>query len=116
MDTDRAQSGDGWLEQALKADAQGAAYVADDGFTASVMARLPRAATLPAWRRPVLVLLWLIAAAAVVALVPDLFYTVFQGLVALFVGQPLTWSKLAVALLLLSGTTWSALVYVMRAE
>jgi len=47
---------------------------------------------------------------------PDLFYTVFQGLVALFVTQPLTWSNVAVALLLLSGTTWSALVYAMRAE
>ena len=68
MDMDRAQSDDGWLEQALKADAQGAAYVADDGFTASVMARLPQPATLPAWRRPVVALLWLIAGGAVVAL------------------------------------------------
>ncbi len=75
MDTDRAQSDDGWLEQALKADAQGAAYVADDGFTAGVMARLPQPATLPAWRRPVVALLWLIAGGAVVALLPDLFYT-----------------------------------------
>ena len=116
MDTDRAQSDDGWLEQALKADAQGAAYVADDGFTASVMARLPRPATLPAWRRPVLALLWLIAGGATVVLLPDLFYSLFQGLVALFVAQPLTWSNLAVALLLLSGATWSALLYAMRAE
>jgi hypothetical protein len=116
MDTDRAQSDDGWLEQALKADAQGTAYVADDAFTAGVMARLPHSATLPAWRRPVLALLWLIAGGAVVALVPDLFYTLFQGLVALFVAQPLTWSNLVLALLLLTGTTWSALVYVMRTE
>ncbi len=35
-----------------------AAYVADDGFTARVMARLPPPPTLPAWRRPVIVLLW----------------------------------------------------------
>ncbi len=116
MDTDRAPSDDGWLEQALKADAQGAAYVADDGFTASVMARLPRPATLPAWRRPVLAVLWLIAGGAVLALLPDLFYSLFQGLVGLFVAQPLTWSNLAVALLLLSGVTWSALLYAMRAE
>ena len=119
MDTDRADTEDGWLEQALKADAQAhaAAYVADDGFTAKVLARLPAPAVLPAWRRPVVALLWLIAGGAVVALLPDLFYDLFGGLVALLVGQPmLTWSHLAVALMLLGAATWSTLVYAMRAE
>jgi hypothetical protein len=119
MDTDRADTDDGWLEQALKADAQAhaAAYVADDGFTAKVLSRLPAAAVLPAWRRPVVALLWLIAGGAVVALLPDLFYALFGGLVALLVGQPmLTWSHLAVALMLLGAATWSTLVYAMRAE
>jgi len=115
MDTDRADSDDGWLEQALKADAQATAYVADEGFTARVMAGLPAPATLPAWRRPVVALLWLIAGGAVVALLPDLFYTIFGGLVVLFV-QPLTWSHLGVVLLVLGATTWSTLVYAMRAE
>jgi hypothetical protein len=119
MDTDRADTDDGWLEQALKADAQAhaAAYVADDGFTAKVMARLPAPVVLPAWRRPVVALLWLVAGGAVVALLPDLFYALFGSLVALLVGQPmLTWSHLAVALMLLGAATWSTLVYAMRAE
>ena len=119
MDTDRADTDDGWLEQALKADAQAhaAAYVADDGFTAKVVARLPAPAVLPAWRRPVVLVLWLVAAVAAVALLPDLFYAIFGGLVALLVGQPaLTWSHLAVALMLLCGATWSTLVYVIRTE
>lgn len=119
MDTDRAETDDGWLEQALKADAQAhaAAYVADDGFTAKVLSRLPAPAVLPAWRRPVVTLLWLIAGGAVVALLPDLFYALFGGLVALLVGQPmLTWSHLAVALMLLGAATWSTLVYAMLAE
>ena len=115
MDEDRTHSDDGWLEQALKSDAQASAYVADDGFTSAVMARLPAPATLPAWRRPVLALLWLVAAGAVVALLPDLFYTVFSSLVTLFV-QPLTWSHVGVLLLLMGATTWSTLVYAMRAE
>jgi hypothetical protein len=119
MDTDRVASDDGWLEQALRADAQSHAdaYVADEGFTAKVLAQLPRPAALPAWRRPVVALLWLIAGGAVVVLLPDLFYALFSGLVALLVGQPmLTWSHLAVALMLLGGATWSALVYAMRTE
>ena len=64
------------------------------------MARLPAPAVLPAWRRPVVALLWLAAGGAVVALLPDLFYSLFSG-----AGCParraamLTWSHLAVALM-----------------
>jgi hypothetical protein len=116
MDTNDAD--DGWLEQALVADAReyAAGYVADDGFTAAVVARLPVPVTLPAWRRPVVVLLWLITGGAVATALPDLFYDVFRGLAALVVGQPLTWSRIAVALTLLVATLWSTIVYAMRAE
>jgi hypothetical protein len=119
MDNDRADTDDLWLEQALKSDAQAhaAAYVSDDGFTAKLMARLPTPAVLPAWRRPVIALLWLVAGGAAVALLPDLFYSLFSGVIAVLVGQPmLTWSNLAVALIVLCGATWSTLVYAMRAE
>jgi hypothetical protein len=118
LDTKHANADDGWLEQALKADAreQAAAYIADDGFTAAVMARLPAPAMLPAWRRPVLALLWLIAGGAVAVALPDLFYDVFRSLVAMVVGQPLTLSKIAVVLTLLGAATWSTIVYAMRAE
>jgi hypothetical protein len=119
MDIDRADTDDLWLEQALKSDAQAhaAGYVPDDGFTAKLMARLPTPAVLPAWRRPVIALLWLVAGGAVVALLPDLFYSLFSGIATLLVGQPmLTWSNLAVALIVLGGATWSTLFYAMRAE
>lgn len=118
MDTKHADADNGWLEQALKADARAhaAAYIADEGFTAALMARLPAPATLPAWRRPVIALLWLIAGGAVAAALPDLFYDVFRGLVAMLVGQPLTLSRIAVALTLLGAATWSTIVYAMRAE
>jgi len=116
MDAD--DTDDGWLEQALVADARehAAGYVADDGFTAAVMARLPAPVTLPAWRRPVVVLLWLIAGGAVATALPDLLYDVFRGLAALVVGQPLTLSRVAVAAMLLAATLWSTIVYAMRAE
>jgi hypothetical protein len=118
MDTTHADADNGWLEQALKADARehAATYIADDGFTAAVMARLPAPATLPAWRRPVLAMLWLIAGGAVAGALPDLFYDVFRGLVAMVVGQPLTLSRIAIVLTLLAAATWSTLVYAMRAE
>lgn len=118
VDTTRTDSDDLWLEQALQADARehAAAYVAEDGFTARVMAQLPAPATLPAWRRPVVVVLWLMVAAAVAALLPDLFYAVFRGLAAMIVGQSITWSNIAAALVLLGATTWSTIVYAMRAE
>src|SRR5271166_6288534 len=119
MDSDRADSDDLWLEQALNADARAhaAAYVADDGFTAKLMARLPTPAALPAWRRPVIALLWLVAGGALVALLPDLFYSLFSGVVGLLVAQPmLTWSNLALALIVVCIATWSTLVYAMRAD
>ena len=73
-------------------------------------------ATLPAWRRPVLALLWLIAGGAIAVALPDLFYDVFRSLVAMVVGQPLTLSRIAVVLTLLCAATWSTIVYAMRAE
>jgi hypothetical protein len=107
-----------WIERALKADAAeyAATYIADDGFSSAVMARLPAPVALPAWRRPALAILWLLAAAGVLIALPDLVYEVFRGLAAVVVGQPLTWSRIAAVLLLLGATTWSTIVYAMRAE
>ena len=117
MDTNHADADD-WLERALKADARehAAAYVSDDGFTAKVMSRLPAPATLPAWRRPILALLWLVVGGAVAMALPELFYDVFRNLVAMVIGQPLTLSRIAVVIILLGATTWSTVVYAMRAE
>ena len=47
---------------------------------------------------------------------PELFYDVFRNLVAMVVGQPLTLSRIAVVIILLGATTWSTVVYAMRAE
>jgi hypothetical protein len=117
MGTDRTQGSDDWLEGVLRADARDpAAYLADDGFTASVLARLPQMVALPAWRRPVVALLWLIAGSAVAVALPGLFYDVFHGLIATVFGQALTLSRIAVALTLLGALTWSTIVYAVRQE
>ena len=117
MTVDRTQTSDDWLEDALRADAGRAdAYLADDGFTARVLERLPQSAALPAWRRPVLVVLWLIAAGAAAVALPELFYDVFRGLVAAVVAQPLTLPRIAMALTVLGAVAWSSIVYALREE
>lgn len=118
MQENPTQGSDEWLEAALRADAgnHAASYVTDDGFTARVLERLPQPAALPVWRRPVVALLWVIAGSAAAAALPELFYDVFRGLVATLFGQPLTLSRIAVAVAVLGAFTWSTLLYALREE
>ena len=60
---DSPAAGDDWLDRLLADDASEHRdlYVADDGFTARVMAALPAPVTAPAWRKPVVVALWGVA-------------------------------------------------------
>jgi hypothetical protein len=111
-------AGDDWLEGVLRADAteHAASYLADEGFTARVLERLPRPVALPAWRRPVVALLWAVVGIAVVLAVPIWFEDVFRGAAALFFGHRFTLSDLAVILTLFGGATWSALFFAARAE
>lgn len=107
-----------WLAAALKAAGQEhrAAYIADDGFTARVIAGLPAAPTLPAWRRPAIVLLWLLAGAAALVALPGIFDDAFRGAVALLVRRPLGLGDIAMALLLCAAAAWGALVYAARTQ
>jgi len=107
-----------WIERAL--DEAGrehrAEYISDDGFTASVMARLPEPLTLPAWRRPVIAVVWIFAGLAVMVSLPELFDQVFRGAMALLVGHHLRLADIGMAIIVLGGVTWSALVYAMRTD
>jgi hypothetical protein len=118
MTMDQTSAGDDWLEQALRADARehAAAYVADDGFTARVLDRLQSPALLPAWRRPVVALFWLVVAIAGAAALPAWFDTVFRSIAALVAGHRFGLTDVAVTLAVLGIATWSALVYAARAE
>jgi hypothetical protein len=118
MTMERTSAGDDWLEQALRADARDRAadYLADDGFTARVLASLPQPALLPAWRRPVVALFWVVIAIAGAAALPTWFDEAFRGLAALVAGHRFGFSDVAVILTVLSAATWSALVYAARVE
>ena len=109
---------DDWVEQALRADGvdHRSTYIRDDGFAARVMARLPQPATLPAWRRPAIVLLWLCAAAAAVLGVPGLFDDAFRGAVAMLVGHRIPFVDFVALLVFPSAAALGMLVYAARVD
>ncbi len=111
-------AGDDWMDAVLR-DAgreHRADYLADDGFTQRVMGQLPEPATLPAWRRPVVILMWVLGLGAVMFAVPGVFEQVFRGAMAVLVGHRLGIPDIAVALLLVGATAWSTLLYAMRSD
>ena len=95
-----------WLDDLLRSDA-GGDYIADDGFTARVMTSLPAAvATLPAWRKPVVIALWLVAAIGLAFAAPGAMLDVAREAYRLLATVPVSLSGLAsaaAALFLLTG-------------
>jgi hypothetical protein len=110
--------GDDWLDLALRAEGREhrAAYIADDGFTAAVVGRLPPPVTVPAWRRAAVVLLWLCAAVAAVLIVPGIFDQAFRAGVAMLVGHRMGLADIGGVVILLAAMTWGAVVYAMRTD
>jgi hypothetical protein len=107
-----------WLDAALEeaAHEHRAAYVADDGFTAKLIGRLPAAPTLPAWRRPAIVLLWLLAGGAAMVSLPSAFDDAFRASVALVLGYRMGLADFAALLVLFGAAAWTSLVYAARAN
>jgi hypothetical protein len=109
---------DDWLDDVLR-DAgrvHREEYIADDGFTRSLMAKLPEAVALPAWRRPAVALLWVLAVGGVMVALPGVFEDLFRGAMAVFTGHRLGLPDIAAALVLFGGVAWSTLLYAMRSD
>ena len=111
-------AGDDWLDGALRADAaeHATTYLADEGFTARVLDRLPRPTALPAWRRPVVALLWAIVGISFAVALPIWFDDVFRSAAALLFGHRFTLSEVAVMLTSLGAVTWGALFFAATTE
>lgn len=110
-------SADDWLDGLLAADAaeHRAGYVADDGFAAQVMAKLPAPLlAVPAWRKPVLVALWAVALLALAVAMPGAMLDVGRGAYRLLATQPVSLSGIVGAAAAMIGLTWAAAAYTLR--
>ena len=107
--------GDDWLDRALRADAVAhrSEYVPDDGFTARVLAKLPAAPSLPAWRKPAVVALWALAGAGTALALPDLYANVLREGLRL-AAQPFLLPQLAAAGVLLGAASWTGIIWALR--
>jgi hypothetical protein len=112
-----SDTGDDWLDAALRGDglAHRAEYVDDDGFTARVMAGLPAPATLPAWRKPVLALLWAAAGIGVAVALPGAATDVMREIVRVFV-HPVSTAQIAAGVAMLGAATWAAAALALRQD
>jgi len=117
IDTVRA-AGDDWLDQLLAEDGRDhrAGYLADDGFTARVAAALPAPIALPAWRRPMLALLWTIAAIGIAVALPEALADAASAIIRLFGHQRISLANVATGLVALGVAAWAGAVYALRRD
>lgn len=112
---DSPEAGD-WLDALLARDAAEHAdrYIEDDGFTANVMRALPAVIEVPAWRRPFVTGIWLMAATLLAIALPETALDLARGAVKLFAAQPFSLSTLAVAIAALAIAAWTAAAMALR--
>lgn len=104
------RSGSDWLDAALAARGIEAhdSYIDDAGFTARVMANLPAPFTPVRWRRPILMLLWGLAAAGLAMTLPSTLVDLTRDAVRLFAGRPFALSDAATLVALAGAAMWTA--------
>ena len=114
----RPDSADAWLDALLVEDGtqHRDAYVADDGFTARVMATLPANAALPRWRKPALTGLWATAGLGLAAALPGTLLDVAREAFRLLAARPFSLSELAVVMALLGAATWTGAAVALRRD
>ena len=111
-----AMADDDWLDRAL-ADVgreHRAAYLDDDGFTARVAAALPAPATLPAWRKPAIALLWTAAAAGVALALPSALFDLGYDAARLLASRPVSLGNILTGMVGLGVATWAAAAIALR--
>jgi len=105
-----------WLDAALRDDAREhrGDYLADDGFTARVMALLPAPATLPAWRKRAVVGMWTVAAIGFALALPGAYADVAREFFRITVGHPVSLAQIATGVVVLGIGSWTAAVWALR--
>ena len=109
---------DDWLERALREDGGNhrAGYLADDGFTARVVAALPAPAALPAWRKPAIALLWTAAAGGIALALPREVAGVMDEVVRFLSRQPVSLADIGIGAIALLLASWAGTIYALRID
>ncbi len=117
MNTRPAADPADWLDSALAADggSHRDAYLDDAGFTARVMAVLPAPATLPAWRKPALSVLWAVAGLGAALALPTAATDVARELFRL-AAHPVSLLEISAAIAALGAISWAGAAYVLRQD
>ena len=109
---------DDWLDAALRGEGREhrSEYLADDGFTALVMAKLPPPATavLPAWRKRAVAALWTMAGIGAVAAFPGTYADVVREVFRVVAGHPVSLAQIVGGVVVLGAASWSAMVWALR--
>ena len=103
-----------WIDGLLWRDAAESDYIADGNFTARVLGQLPAVRALPAWRRPAITMLWLVAAALAAIALPGFAVDVARATYRVFAALPFSLSSLAFAIVALGAATWTAAALALR--
>ena len=114
--TATTEPADDWLDAALRANAREhrGDYLADDGFTARVMAKLPVPATLPAWRKRAVVGMWAVASVGIAVALPGAYADVAREFFRVVAGHPVSLAQIATGVVMLGIGTWTAMVWALR--
>jgi hypothetical protein len=109
---------DDWLDKLLADDAREHAshYLQDDGFTATVMQRLPAPIALPAWRRPVVIALWLVAGVMLASMLPQAMQDLAREAFRVVAAKPVTLSMLGMLLAAIGVVTWTGTALALRRD
>ena len=109
---------DDWLDRVLADDARDHAshYLQDDGFTGAVMQRLPAPVALPAWRKPVVIALWLVAGVLLATMLPQAMQDLAREAFRVVAAKPVTLSMLGMLLAGLGIVTWTGTALALRRD
>lgn len=109
---------DDWVEALLRAEATADAgeYVPDDGFTERVMHAIPAPVALPAWRKPVLVALWTVAATGLAMALPGAVKDVAYDALNLLAAYSFSLRDVALGVAGIAAASWAGTLYTLRQE
>ena len=100
---------DDWLDRALRAEGREHRddYLADAGFTSRVMTALPAPPALPAWRMPVLALLWGTAGICLALALHGVVVETAREVLRMLGEQPISLPGMAVGIAALAAASWA---------